>query len=78
MISEELKLYLVKNKKVIESTKITKSDTKTIINSPDKLAEETIQEARVINEREDILKRNSEKYAWYSDATEELCHSVLQ
>lgn len=42
MISEELKLYLVKNKKVIESTKITKSDTKTIINSPDKLAEETI------------------------------------
>ena len=41
------------------------------------MLEETIAEVAVINERETLLKENTDNYLWYSDATQELCQSLI-
>jgi hypothetical protein len=79
LIEAELTNFLRSNKFIIDETEreIKKTDTKDIENNPNKMLEETIVEAEIINRREGRIYENGEGYKWYSDTTKELCAGVV-
>jgi hypothetical protein len=79
LIEAELTNFLRSNKFIIDETEkeIKKSDTKSIEDNPNKMLEETINEAEIINRREGRIYENGEGYKWYSDTTKELCAGVV-
>jgi hypothetical protein len=64
---------------IIEETekKITKSNTEEIKDNPNKMLEETINEAEVINKREARIIENGEGYKWYSDTAKKMCENIV-
>lgn len=79
LIETELTNYLKSNKFIIDETEkdIKKSETRAIKNDPNKMLEETINEAEIISRREGRIIENGEGYKWYSDTTKELCAGVV-
>lgn len=79
LIETELTNFLRSNKFIIDEAEreIKKTETRLIENNPNKMLEETINEAEIINRREGRIYENGEGYKWYSDTTRELCAGVV-
>ena len=41
------------------------------------MLEETINEAEIVNRRENLLIENGESYKWYSDTTKEMIQNII-
>ena len=79
LIEAQLAGYLRANKFIIDETEkeIKKSETKDIKGNPNLMLEQTINEAEIVNRRENLLIENGESYKWYSDTTKQMIKSVV-